>query len=194
MIVSAAAGGDLLIEAGDLLRQLGGIGSQRRELGTDRRLYCAKLRPETIELLGQRLSVLNNRLPLGRVGRIVRKLRPVIHKTGKLRVQALAAQGVEHGFNLAAVLLGGVGRLVIGDAGIKPGIEGLIDLPLNGREIDPGADVHAGGKLLVGRLRYDADLARIVGVADIGNIIAGDLERGLCGGQCRTSDVECSVE
>ncbi len=90
------------------------------------------------------MPILNDDLALGGVCWVVGELGPIICEGGELGVEAIAAERVEYGFDLAAELLGGVGGLKVAGCGSEPAVEGLIDLALDAGEIDAGADEDAG--------------------------------------------------
>ena len=68
-----------------------------------------------------------------------------------------------------------------------PGL--LIDEAHGGAGLDARADEHAGLELLIARGLEVGDLAGVIGVAGVGDVVASDLERGLRDREGRFADL-----
>ena len=85
--------------------------------------------------------------------------------------------------------MAGGGRFAVADAGADAGLQRFVNLPLDGVEIEAAAEEDAGFVELLGGGDDVGGLARVVGVAGVGHVVAGDLNRGLMDGEGGPTDV-----
>ena len=81
--------------------------------------------------------------------------------------------------NLTDPGFGGLGGGGIAATAAQPAVKRLIHLPLHTRQVDAIADEDARLVLRITSWRFLNNFAGVVGVTDVGNIIARDIDGGL---------------
>src|SRR5204863_7167230 len=110
------------------------------------------------------------------------------------RREVIIAQFVEHRLDPPKPLLILFGRRVLADAAAEAPLKGLVDLPLDTVEADAGPEKYTRADLLVPRRADRRRVARVAGVASVGDVVTRHLNRRLVHSQGGLADVERADE